>query len=172
MIALRPLTLTDVPCLDRLQHITYAPDFHEDSTVFADRIACHPGGCQGVFNDAAGMVGYLLSHPASTAALPGLNQLLPDTDTVPDCYFIHDIAVHPAYRRQGIATQLLHHAITEARQAGFVRLALVAVQDSHSLWQQHGFVIVAACPDYGDGAWYMERVNNQATAPLPPFRCT
>lgn len=62
-------------------------------------------------------------------------------------YVISNVAVHPAYRRQGNARRLMEAAIQAARQRGAPWVVLEVRQDNYAakaLYEQLGFVVVDA----------------------------
>lgn len=156
----------DLDAVDRIQRSAYSPDFLEDLAVFADKFARYPDGCWVAEVDAQ-VVGYLFSHPGYFSAPPGLNKLLQDQASTPDCYFIHDVAVQPAQRGQGVAQLLLASALAHAAVRSFTGITLVAVQNSRGFWERGGFRLVPeAVPavevvrqSYGSQAHYMIRGN-------------
>jgi GNAT superfamily N-acetyltransferase len=91
--------------------------------------------------DPIGAVSVIVRHPDEPegligACLVGLHKNLPAIDLV---------AVHPRYQRQGMATALIHRAITLLEpQAGWVKIALSAENPALSLYTRLGFV--AATP--------------------------
>ena len=56
--------------------------------------------------------------------------------------YIYHTAVHPQYRRQGIATQLVETALQALRRAGVNKASLVVFADNEAgnrFWQKMGF---------------------------------
>ena len=56
--------------------------------------------------------------------------------------FIHHTAVHPDFRRQGIARQLVEAALAALKAEGIHKVALVVFdrnQTGNSFWEQQGF---------------------------------
>lgn len=72
-----------------------------------------------------------------------------------DEYQVATIAVHPAFRRQGIGRALLAHALDDAQRAGAQSAFLevrVGNRAAQSLYSQFGFRIVGNRPKfYADG---------------------
>ena len=175
--AVRQLTARDFDTVDRIQRSAYSPDFLEDLAVFADKFARYPDGCWVAEVDGQ-VVGYLFSHPGHFSAPPGLNKLLEDQAGPPDCYFIHDVAVHPAQRGIGVAQLLVAAAFAHAAARGFPGIALVAVQNSRGFWERRGFRLVSeAMPavgavrrSYGSQAHYMIRGSAEPGAAPDPAR--
>ena len=128
----------DAEAVLAIQHAAYPPPFHESWAVLGAKRALHPAGCW--VAEAAGQpCAYLFSHPGrldQPAALHGAQAALPDA---PDCYYLHDLAIHPAHQGTGLGRALRECAVAQARAAGFTRLALVAVQGSRRFWERQGF---------------------------------
>jgi putative acetyltransferase len=66
---------------------------------------------------------------------------------------IKSMRTHPAHLRRGVATRLLHHLITIARDRGYHRLSLEtgtgpAFEPAVTLYQRHGFTHGPAFADY------------------------
>lgn len=169
--AVRQLTDRDFDAVDRIQRSAYSPDFLEDLAVFADKFARYPAGCW-VAQVNGQIVGYLFSLPGYFSAPPCLNTLLDEQVCAPDCYFIHDVAVHPAQCGQGVAQLLIESASTHAAARGFSDIALVAVQDSRGFWERKEFQLVpesvpaveAVRRSYGSQAHYMIRGSAEPCA--------
>jgi GNAT superfamily N-acetyltransferase len=134
------------------------PGFPEASAVAAERLRLCPAGCL-VLEGAAGVAGYVLSHPWRAGAAPKLDSLLGALPVAPGCWYWHDLAVLPAARGQGEAAAAVGRVLALARAAGLARVALVAVGRSAGFWRRMGFV-PAVGPEvgsYGAGAAYMVR---------------
>ena len=131
-------------------------DYPEDEAVFIERLALYPAGCFAL-DGAAGLQGYLISHPWHQGAAPKLNTLLGTVPAERDTYYIHDLALHPAAQGAGAASAIIRRLLAET--VGFRRHALVAVNASVPFWSRHGFR-PATGPDiasYGADALYMVR---------------
>ena len=62
-----------------------------------------------------------------------------------DALYIGRLAVHPDFRRRGIANALVDAAKAEARRIGMMRLTLgcrIALPSNVALFRSHGFVVV------------------------------
>lgn len=77
---------------------------------------------------------------------------------------IHNVAVHPKYRRQGVARAMLSDIIQSAARRGFRRMTLEVRKSNDSaqnLYHSLGFVICGLRKGYysdnGEDAWLMER---------------
>lgn len=61
---------------------------------------------------------------------------------IPECGFLHDLWVEPAYRRQGIAAQLLEEAISSFKAIGVQQLRMhtgIFNDTMRTLAAKHGF---------------------------------
>lgn len=70
---------------------------------------------------------------------------------LPDDVDIHNIAVHPDFRRQGIGRQLLDQAIASARTRASLRVTLEVRKSNLSaqkLYESHGFVVTGLRKGY------------------------
>ncbi|ACI50915.1 GCN5-related N-acetyltransferase [Gluconacetobacter diazotrophicus PA1 5] len=114
------------------------PDYPEGEAVFAERLALCPAGCL-VLPGAEGLVGYVLSHPWRVDGPPALDSALGALPAVPDCWYLHDIALLPPARGQGAAAAALALIGTRAAQAGLGRIALIATGQAAAYWRRAGF---------------------------------
>lgn len=73
-----------------------------------------------------------------------------------DCYYLHDMCVHPAHQRRGITRLLFRKILQTAEEFGFDTLALVAVQKSRKFWEAKGFASRRKLLYGGLSAHYME----------------
>jgi ribosomal protein S18 acetylase RimI-like enzyme len=71
---------------------------------------------------------------------------------------IHDLAVVPAYRRQGVGRRLLERVEARGREWGCCKLTLEVREDNHvaqQLYWRAGFAHAAS--DAGTRSWFLER---------------
>lgn len=136
------------------------PDHPEDEAVFRERLELFAGGCCVLEQDGE-TVGYTICHPATFGHPVPLDTLLGELPDNADVLYIHDISIDLGMRGQGLASEAVAHAKLLARNHGFDRVALVAVNRSQSFWEGHGFLGVAegalANPltGYGEAGTYM-----------------
>jgi GNAT superfamily N-acetyltransferase len=159
-----PMTLEDLPSIDRIQRDAYDEYFLEDLAVFADKLQRCPEGCWVCVTDV-GPVGYMFSHPAQLSLPPALNQMIENGNSTDkdDCYFIHDVAVMRSHRGRRIGRRLVAQAFRIASTHGHAVVALVSVQGSRAYWQGLGFQPLLGPQEtlnyirqsYGDAACYM-----------------
>ncbi|CAA7611531.1 GNAT family N-acetyltransferase [Magnetospirillum sp. UT-4] len=134
------------------------PDHPESGRAFASRLVRFPAGC---FTAAAGTerVGYCFSHPWRLGQVPLLDSILELPDA-PDCLYLHDLALLPDARGQGLAESMVEMLVAVARAHGFDRMALTAVSGSWRFWERHDFHRhqCGLLPGYGEVACYMVKV--------------
>jgi GNAT superfamily N-acetyltransferase len=135
-------------------------DHPEQDAVAAERLRLFPEGCL-VASSGGSVVGYALSHPWRSFALPVLDTLLGALPADADVLYLHDIALLPGARRGGAGRAAVGRLAVVAARHGFARMALTAVSGTAAVWGRLGFVAVPA-PDlaaklatYGAGAAYM-----------------
>lgn len=115
--------------------------------------------------------GYLLALPIERTQLPPLNAPVYKQPVSPDCLYLHDMAVSPAWRGSGVASALLEAFERVFNAHDFKSAALVAIQGSSSFWQKQGFSAVQGnatlqrkLMSYGETALYMEMERGSITA--------
>ena len=140
----RPLTAAD---LDRLNEIADAVHlaFPEREEVPAERLRLFPAGCFAAVVDGQ-MVGYAVTHPWIDGRPPALDSLLGAIPDEADCLYVHDVALLPEARGQGLARQLVAILDGLARDQGLPHLALTAVGGSAPGWAAMGFSVHDAAP--------------------------
>jgi len=83
-----------------------------------------------------------LAHSISVTArgeghtLLGYARVLTDQAYI---YYVLDVMVNPAYRRQGIGTRLIERAVEEAQKNGFIKIFLTAIPGSEPFYERMGF---------------------------------
>ena len=135
---MRPADLAAVLALADRVH----PDLPEDPAIFAERLALCPEGCLVLDTgkpDAAGdIAGYTLAHPIRHLDPPPLNTLLGAIPPAADAFYIHDVAVAPQMRGQGLAGPAVAALLAPASR--FPRACLVSVYGTVPFWERFGFV--------------------------------
>ncbi|MHC2338160.1 GNAT family N-acetyltransferase [Bradyrhizobium sp. USDA 4454] len=140
-------------------------NYREDAEVFAERLRLYPKGCFVLKGRRAGIVGYVVSHPWQFRQPPALNALLKKLPVPGSTYYVHDIALLPAARANGAASDAVRQLIAHATEARFPNVSLVAVNDSEQFWERHGFhtfedaTLSKALATYDRYARYMVRRN-------------
>lgn len=136
----RPMTPPDLGDVERVAatvHLAHP----EDAAVFRERLSLYPAGCF-VLDGAAGIEGYLLSHPWTFGRPPSLNTMLGKLPEAADTFYLHDLALLPHARASGTGGKAVSLVIDRAERDGFKALSLLAVGRSLAFWQRHGFCAV------------------------------
>lgn len=163
------MTAADLPAVLDVQAQCYGSHFLESEDALASRLALSPSTCW-VAEDpsrSGALAAYLLTHPWPQDSLPPLDVVLTRhwTDDDPDLlWFVHDMAVAPAGRGEGLAVRLYHAARDVALAKGLRASRLIAVQSAAPWWRRLGYAPMgaeAAAPyaeklaGYGNGAVMM-----------------
>ncbi|WP_247892871.1 GNAT family N-acetyltransferase [Azospirillum baldaniorum] len=156
--------------LDRVMAIAEVvhPDYPEDRAVFAERLALYPDGCamaEAFGAEAAGpCIGYIVMHPGRLGVPPPLDSPLGALPEVPDCLYLHDVALLPAARGQGLGVAALERMNALAARQGFRWLALTSTPGARAFWDAQGFLphdggagLAAKLASYGGGMTYMTK---------------
>lgn len=163
MFQIRLMQSADLRAVVRLQDHCYADQFYESAEVVAKRLMLYPQSCWVAYYQDK-IWGYLFSYPSKLSHINPLGAEFGQYEQA-TCLYLHDMAVSPDARGQGVATALLENALSYAKTLGLSHLALVAVQNSATFWQQLGFEMQAELPmpalqalaTYGDQAVYLAK---------------
>lgn len=125
MIDLRPLTLSDLGAVERIERSAYPTPWSR--SMFAGEIAKQSSICLGAVDTDHGerLVGYLIISRYA------------------DAWHIMNVAVDPDYRRRGIATQLLTRLFeltSSDDRRGYTLEVRVSNGDAIKLYEGLGFV--------------------------------
>lgn len=143
--SLRPLAQADLPAVLTLQASAYT-DLCEDAHALGSRLERAAAWCLGAMDETGRLSAYLLAHPWAGDTPPPWNHPLPALPEARAGLYLHDLALGPAARGQGLAGRLVDALLAQARAAGCPQARLVAVQDSVGFWSRHGFAVLAASP--------------------------
>jgi GNAT superfamily N-acetyltransferase len=114
------------------------PTFPERIEVFAEKLALFPAGCFVLAADGP-VGGYAVSHPWPARATPPLDGFLERLPTPEENRYIHDVALLPAARGHGSASEIVGRILADAAAAGATGASLVSVYGSAPFWRRHGF---------------------------------
>lgn len=150
----RPHDLVAVSAISDAVHGAYT----ERPAIYAERLALYPDGCF-VLDGEDGTLGYLISHPWKGDVPPLLDRLIGAIPPDADRYYLHDLALLPATRGQGVGAGAITLVLAQARRAGFSSIGLTAVHGADRFWRMHEFVDVASPSEegYGPGSVAMMR---------------
>lgn len=161
----RPMVAADLETVAAIERESHNPLPPEGLSVFADRLALFPAGCF-VAGCRLGrpVGGYALAHPwaGPAPALGSVPLRLPES---PDHLLLHDVAILPPLRGQGLAAAVVALLCRVAAAQGLAELRLVSVHATQPMWARLGFVADGpmAAAGYGEGAVPM-RLAPVATA--------
>ena len=160
-LLLRAMALADVSAVLNIQRACYPGDFLESAEVITQRLHS-PGNLSGVAERGGVVCAYLAAYRSRPGKLTPLHGGF-DTVAQPDTVYLHDMAVAPAAKGQGLAQRLVEHLWAQGRSEGLVCSALVSVQGSQPFWERLGYRVQALVDpaqqqnlaSYGAGAYYM-----------------
>jgi ribosomal protein S18 acetylase RimI-like enzyme len=160
-IAVRVMRTQDLPAVLAIQATCYTQIEPESRLAFESKLAASPDSC--FIAELGGcVVGYLMALPWELSGPPALHLETCRLPPVPDCLYLHDLAVEPAARAAGTGKALVDAFFAHLRSTELGRASLVAIQDSIAYWQRHGFSAVqpthalrAKLASYGENVHYM-----------------
>ncbi|WP_440055246.1 GNAT family N-acetyltransferase [Pseudoalteromonas sp. T1lg65] len=132
----------------------------EELDVLKSKQSLSPDTCFVCVSEQDDVLGYLLAHPWNGSEPPKLFEPLPDTVNS-NSLFLHDMAVSPRSKGQGIGHSMMAELIKVSAFKGIERITLVAVQGADSFWSLLDFKEIPGenlCPSYGEDAILMEMV--------------
>ena len=130
---------------------------YEAPEIFIERQALCPEGCFVLGDVLDDVLGYAITHPFRQESIP-LNTLLHALPTDADCWYIHDLVIHPAYRQQGHAKSLLTK-VTDLARTHTSFLTLTSVNESESFWTHLGFKPIGTCESYGPSVFMIKHLR-------------
>jgi len=112
----------------KIQEEAYTDIDPEDVNILKNKWHSSPKTCA-VYSDHKGKIlAYLLAHPWAGKTPPKLNEKISVTSS--PTLFIHDLALALEGRGKNIGKELVKNLIDNAQAQSFVRIILVAVQNS------------------------------------------
>jgi predicted N-acetyltransferase YhbS len=106
------------------------------------------------------VVGYVLALAYPYGRFPDLAEASPTPNRDADLH-LHDMAVAADHRGAGLGSRLAGHLLVVAREHGYERISLVALEGRDAFWARQGFHPQPSVPTpagYGPGATYMSRL--------------
>ena len=158
----RPMTPEDIDGVVTVARLSF-PDHFEARGCFAERQALAPEGCFVLSDEAGTVMGYLMAYPWRRNSAPSLDSLIGAVPSDAEVIYLHDLAVHPDTRGGGYTRLIVERLAEQAKAAGWLEIALVAVNEATAFWQRNGFVVLTPpgmaekLASYGDDARYMIR---------------
>lgn len=153
----RPAIAADLDAIVALAARLF-PDHPESRSVLGHRLRLS-GPTARIAEGADGAaLGYLLAHPWSQAVPLALDVPVRALPPRCDALYVHDLALLPEARGQGLAAAAVAHLLAEAARQALPTLTLVALPDAIGFWQRHGYTDQGpADPSYGPAARKMRR---------------
>lgn len=170
-VKVRNMLETDIKYISSIQEGCYSNIVHESAQSLLAKLHASPRTCFVACSIGAGdygdVVGYLLSVPWLRLEPPSLDAPTCVLPKVPDCLYLHDMAVSVEYQYATSKTRVAPHlfnAFHSAFEASGLRCAsLVAIENMARYWQKYGFMAVQGdsalqhkLAPYGEQARYME----------------
>ncbi len=138
-IRYRNMVSGDLAAVMAVQTEAYGDGFIEDVGVIAARLEASPETAW-VAEDGHGVCAYLVGYPSlegRMTSLGGLFRVAP----VPDCLYLHDLAVSPRAAGRRVGPSLVKKALAFAQDARLKSSTLVSVQASRAFWLRQGFCV-------------------------------
>ncbi|TLD15999.1 uncharacterized protein PgNI_01908 [Pyricularia grisea] len=160
----RQASAGDIPGLLQVSDVVH-PSLPESDSVYKERVQLFPGGCLVLVDLEKNKVcGYAISHPVLQSRPPALDSLLGQIAHDADQYYIHDVAILPEFRGQGLAAECIERLLEVGNQ--YSSTCLVSVYGTQHFWARFGFVsgavdevMVEKLRGYGKDAVYLTREN-------------
>lgn len=135
---LRALSVHDLPAIMKVQEACHGPSLIEPEGALLSKMLLFSMGAWGCFSDDE-LVAYMICIPAAGDEVAPWGRPTISLPSRPDRLYIHDLAVQPECRGQGIASTLVRKAEEIASWFGRRYLALVSVQGTERFWTGQGF---------------------------------
>ena len=152
-IKVQPLHQRNIDDILRIQKAAYGEMYLEDGDSFIAKIIASPATSFAAWRDSS-MVAYLIAVPLQSD--DGLHLNTSDVPAVPPenatVMYIHDVAIHPEARGDGVAQLLLQHLEDAVSGTSISQWLLVSVQGSQDFWVKQGFAVSPRPAPNGYGA--------------------
>lgn len=121
--------------LFKIQSLCYNENLHENVERFKYYIQNFPKSCF-VLELEKEIIGYCISFPFFRGET--ISQEIPNR--IPDCFYLHDIAIDPKFQGKGYFNLLFENFNNITKEQGFKIQSLTAVNNRRSFWEKHGFI--------------------------------
>lgn len=168
MHVFRRMTPADVPAVIQVQARCYGPSMLESEAAIRARLDAEPD--LSWVADAGGRISaYLVAYRSRLGKLGALGAPF-DIAADPDSLYLHDLAVDPNCKGQGLGPALVRMALEKASNECLAYSSLVSVQASRNFWERQGYTVwsgldaqqEAHLSTYPGRSWYMvNRLNLQ-----------
>ena len=155
-IKTRQIVQEDLDAIMEIQEASYSKEYQEGRETFEKMFEGYPEGFKIVLVDDE-IAGYVFYHPAFEDKLQDLNETTLEITGNENCMYLHDMAIHPKFRKLGLTRKLFECFDKATKEKGFRKQALVAVQGSSGFWEKYGFVVTKDVVYGGLPSHYMKR---------------
>lgn len=145
MFSIREIQDEDWAFVDRIQREAFTAEALEDIETIKSLGRLSPETC--LMAELQEPVGYLIAHPWVAEDLPPLNTHMREIPDGASTFFLHDLALSPKARGQGVAPGLVAEGLARARRLGLRDASLLSIQNSRGFWEKMGFI---ARPELAD----------------------
>ncbi|MDR1089495.1 MAG: GNAT family N-acetyltransferase [Prevotella sp.] len=146
-LEINPLLEAHIPEMMDIQKICFQEAYCESVFVYDTLVKVFPDGAWGAFYRDR-MIGYIFFHPYKNQMVKPLDSGLVLTGDE-DCMYLHEIAILPQYRAQGITGRLIDVFDKVSGQYRLNDQSLVSVQGSMEFWKKKGFELVRRISEGG-----------------------
>lgn len=133
----RSIADEDLSEINRIAGIIH-PDLPERLETFAEKIRLAPSTCL-VACDGTNIRSYAIAYPWRANDMPPLDTLFGTIPSDASVLFVHDVALLPSARGQGLVQELLNILSAAGRALALERFTLAAVYGSEAAWLRYGF---------------------------------
>jgi ribosomal protein S18 acetylase RimI-like enzyme len=134
----RPLKESDLDDLLIVQRAAYGDIYIETKEIFLTKLLVSNETCLAGFKDGR-LAGYCIGFNWQSGLAVPLHSDIREIQHEENAFYIHDIAIHPDFEGQGLATTLMNLSIENARERGFKSVELTAVQSAATYWERFGY---------------------------------
>lgn len=135
---LRAAQLSDLDEILRVQKLCYQDIEPESPEAYINKLEQAPD-CAFVIADQNQVLAYLFAMPIILNEPPVLDSadyILPNQA---NCLYLHDLAIAPNGRGQGLSQPLLNAFFNRAKARELPQSSLIAIQGSTPFWNKYGF---------------------------------
>lgn len=137
-LVIRDMRASDFDAIMHIQAQCYVGDIPESRESLLAKWKASPRSCF-VAQQGADVMAYLFAIPWKIDAPPQLNAAHCELPAVPDCMYLHDLAVRPESRGHQLGRRLFQQLTDILPAFELKSLCLVAVQGSSGFWANQGF---------------------------------
>lgn len=145
-ISFHKLEHEDLIKVIEIQKICYSEELWESPDSFMHKMSLSPDTCLKVLHEDK-MVAYFFSIPCNKENLPAFDDHDYTVPEDPDCFYLHDLAILPDYRKKGIPVLVFQEILSIAHKIGVHCFRIFSVQNTYEKWKGYGFQEVQEIPE-------------------------